>query len=104
MNSLLPSATPPKYKPLQSCHLLTDFIQILQMFIIWDNDKLSDISGKLEMCLVESFAGWNFVSTPAPHPQNLNPPRARRSLTNFACTRPADHLQRVVDDDCAALT
>jgi len=27
---------------------LTDFIQILQMFIIWSNDNLSKISGKLE--------------------------------------------------------
>jgi len=79
------------------------FHSILQMFIIWDNDKLSTISGKLEMCLVESFAGWNFVSIPAPHPQNLNPPRARRGLRNFAPTRPADRPQRVVDDDCAAL-
>jgi len=26
---------------------LTDFIQILQMFIIWGNDNLSKISGKL---------------------------------------------------------
>jgi len=27
---------------------LTDFIQILQMFIIWDNDNLLKILGKLE--------------------------------------------------------
>jgi len=27
---------------------LTDFIEILQMFIIWGNDNLSKISGKLE--------------------------------------------------------
>jgi len=33
---------------LRPCHFLTDFIQILQMFILWDNDNLSKISGKLE--------------------------------------------------------
>jgi len=27
---------------------LTDFIQILQMFIMWGNDNLSKILGKLE--------------------------------------------------------
>jgi len=27
---------------------MTDFIQILQMFIIWGNDNLSKISGELE--------------------------------------------------------
>jgi len=52
-------------KALQSCHLLTDFIQILQMFIIWDDDKLSEISGKLEMCLVESPSRVEILR---PHP------------------------------------
>jgi len=37
---------------------------------------------KLESCM-----GWNFVSAPARHPQNLNPPRTRRSLRNFARNR-----------------
>jgi len=39
----------------------------------------------------ESCAGWTFLSAPAPHPQNINPPRTRRNLINLARTRPADH-------------
>jgi len=58
-------------KALYSCHFLTDFIQILQMFIIWGNDNLSKISGKLEWVpwpLPENWHGmilkgfWNFSS------------------------------------------
>jgi len=42
---------------------------------------------KCAISLIESCAGWNFLSAPASHPQNLNPPRTRKSSRNLARTR-----------------
>jgi len=43
---------------------------------------------------LESCTGRNFLSAPAPHPQNLNSPRTRRNLRNLARSRPAPaHFQ-----------
>jgi len=35
------------------------------------------------MFALESCSGWKFLAAPAPHPQNLNPPRNRGNLRNL---------------------
>jgi len=42
--------------------------------------QLRNVLMSTKVYLLQTCEGWNFVSAPAPHPQNLNPPCTRWSL------------------------
>jgi len=70
---------------------LTDFIQILQMFIIWDKDNLSKISGKLERVPWPLPENWHGMAPRAFHRQchNCNLEKNATKLTLLLRSRKA---------------